>query len=113
MRYILPCLAINEEDLQPVQSQIITSILQKLGYSSKLPTEIRYGPEELGGLGLFDLRTELGISTLKYMRDAIYSQTEAGKLMILNVKYSQIESGLSEPLLEHPGISIPYLSYKN
>jgi hypothetical protein len=76
----------------------------------KLPTEIRYGPEELGGLGLFDLRIELRISTLKYMRDAIYSHTEAGKLMILNVKYSQIEAGILELLLEHPGITIPYMT---
>ena len=59
---------------------------------------------ELGGLALLDLGTELGILNLKYMRDAIYSQTEAGKLMLLNVKYSQIESGIKEPLLEHPGI---------
>ena len=104
MRYILPCLAIKEEHLQPVQTQVITSILQKLEYSSNLPTEIRYGPEELGGLGLVNLRAELGISTLKYMRDAISFHTEALKLMI------QIESGISEPLLEYPGISIPYLT---
>ena len=83
-------------------------MLQKLGYSSKLPTEIRYGPEELGGLGLFDLQTELGISTLNYMSDAIFSHTEAAKLMILNVKYLQIESGISELLQAHPGIYIPY-----
>ena len=82
MQFILPSLAINQEDLQPVQTQVVTSTLQKLGYSSKLPTEIRYGPKELGRLGLFDLRIELGISTLKLMRDAIYSHTEAGKLMI-------------------------------
>ena len=63
---------------------------QKLGYLLKLPTEIRYGPEERGGLGLYDLCAELGSSTLKYTRDAIKSRTEAGKLMILSIKYSQI-----------------------
>ena len=110
MRYVLPCLAIDEEELEPIQTKVLKSMLQKLGYSSKLPTAIRHGPPELGGLALFDLRTELGISTLKYMRDAIYSKTEAGKLMTLNAKYSQIESGLAEPILEHPGISLPYLT---
>ncbi|KAI2511178.1 hypothetical protein MHU86_3143 [Fragilaria crotonensis] len=110
MRYVLPCLAIDEEELGPVQTQVITAMLQKLGYSSKLPTAIRYGPAELGGLDLLDLRTELGISTLKYMRNEIYSNTEAGKLMLLNVKYSQIESGMSEPILEYPGIQISYLT---
>lgn len=74
MRYILPCLAIDEEELGTVQTKVVTSMLQKLGYSSTLPTEIRYGPAKLGGLGLIDLRTELGISTLKYMQDAIPTQ---------------------------------------
>ena len=110
MRYVLPALAINEEELAPIQSKILASMLQKLGYSSKLPTEIRHGPVVLGGLALLDLRTELGISTIKYMRDAIYKESETGKLMIMNAKYSQIESGLAEPLLENPGIYIPYLT---
>ncbi|KAI2505070.1 hypothetical protein MHU86_9346 [Fragilaria crotonensis] len=110
MRYVLPCLAIDEEELGHVQTKVVKSMLQKLGYPSTLPTEIRYGPVELGGLGLIDLRTKLGISTLTYMRNAIYSNTEAGKLMIMNVKYSQIESGILEPILEHPAISISYLT---
>ena len=104
MRCILPCLAINEEELQLVQTQVVTSMLKRLGYLLKLPIEVRYGPEELGGLGLVDLCKELGISTLECMHDAIHSHTEAGKLMILNIKCSQIESGVSEPILEHPGI---------
>ena len=110
MRYVLPALAVDEEELAPIQSKILASMLQKLGYSSKIPVAIRHGPVELGGLALIDLRTELGISNLKYMRDSIFSDTEVGKLMILNVKYSQIESGIKEPLLENPGIQISYLT---
>jgi hypothetical protein len=61
-------------------------------------------------LALLDLQTELGISTLQYMRNTIYKESETGKLMLLNFKYSQIEAGISEPLLEHPSIHIPYLT---
>ena len=43
-------------------------------------------------------------------RDSMFSATEVGKLIILNVKYSQIESGIQEPLLENPGISLSYLT---
>ena len=64
----------------------------------------------MGGLALLDLRTEMGISMIKYMRNTIYSETEAGKLMILNLKYSQIESGIAENLLEHPAVHIPFLT---
>ena len=110
MRYVLPALAVNEEELAPIQSKVLASMLQKMGYSSKIPVAIGHGPIELGGLALINLRTKLRLSNLKYMRDSIFSDTEVGKLMILNVKYSQIESGIQEPLLENPGISLSYLT---
>ena len=77
----------------------ITSILHTLGYSSKLPTEIWNGPEELGGLGLFNLLTELGISTLKKCATPSALTQRQGK-----------SSGILELLLDHPWIFIPYLA---
>lgn len=111
MRYVLPALAVDEEELSSVQSKILAAILnEELEHSSKLSTEIRHGPTEMGGLALIDLSTEVGISQLKYMRDAIYSDSEAGKLIIMSLKYSQIEAGIAEPLLEHPHICLSYLT---
>jgi hypothetical protein len=110
MRYVLPALSVDEEELSQVQSKILSAILNKLGHTSKLPTGIRHGPIAMGGLALIDLRTEVSISQLKYMRDAIYSDSEAGKLIIMSLKYSQIEAGICEPLLEHPHIRISYLT---
>jgi hypothetical protein len=65
MRYSLAAVATNEEELSKVQSRISRVILQRLHIRSTIPTALRYGPIELGGLGLYDLRTELGIETLK------------------------------------------------
>ena len=85
--------------------------LKKLGYSSKVPTEIRHGPIEMGGLNLMNLRTEIGISAIKYMRNAIYSASETGSLlMILNLKYSQIEAGISNNIVENTEVHLPYLT---
>jgi hypothetical protein len=110
MKYVLPALAVDEEELSTIQSKILAAIPNKLGHNSKLPTEIRHGPIEMGGLDLIDLRTEVGISQLKYMRDAIYTDSEPGKLITMNLKYSQMESGIAESLLEHPHIHISYLT---
>jgi hypothetical protein len=50
MRYSLPAIAIDEEELDSIQTRIIPAIVQKLGFSSKLPTAIRYGSISMGGL---------------------------------------------------------------
>jgi hypothetical protein len=56
MKYALPAIAVDEEELNTIQTGVMSVMLQRLGFSSKLPTAIRHGPTELGGLGLLDLR---------------------------------------------------------
>ena len=85
MRYVLPAISVDEEELGAVQTNILAAILNKLGHSSKTPTAIRHGPLEMGGLALIDLRTEVGISQIKYMRNAVYSDTEPGKLITMSL----------------------------
>ena len=104
MRCVLPALTIDEEELSTVQAKVFASMVNKLGHYSTLPTEIFHGPLEMGGLALLDLRTEIGISQMKYLRDSIFSDSESGKLIIMSLKYSQIEAGISKHLLEHPSI---------
>ena len=61
----------------------------------------------MGGLNLLDLRTEIGIAQLNCFWDAVYSDSKTGKLLKLKcVKYMQLESGISAPLLKHPDIHI-------
>ena len=110
MLYALPAVAADEESLKQVQTMMMEVALQKLGASKTTATAIRHGPYEYGGLNLIDLRTELGISTLKFFRQAIYSDSEPGKLLLISLKYSQMEAGISEHLLERPDIHIPYLT---
>ncbi|KAI2497820.1 hypothetical protein MHU86_16654 [Fragilaria crotonensis] len=110
MRYSLPAIAIDEEELDSIQTRIIPTIVQKLGFSSKLPTAIRYEPISMGGLGLMDLRTECGIEMIKYFRHHVYCKTQVGELLIIQLKTMQLEAGIPQPLLEHPGLEIPYLT---
>ena len=110
MRYSLPAVAVDEEESGAVQAQIIPSIVQRLGFNSNLPTAIRFGPIEMGGLGLVDLRTEGGIEMLKYFRHTIYSGTEVGDMLLMHVQTSQLESDQPISLLTDPTIYIPYLT---
>lgn len=67
MRYSLPALAVDEEELAGVQHRILWLMLQKMHVHGNLPTSIRHGPLEMGGLALYDLRTEAGIEAIKYL----------------------------------------------
>jgi hypothetical protein len=109
IRYSLAAVAANEESLASVQSKVLKSILQKLHISSTIPTSIRLGPIELGGLGLYDLRTEVGIEAIKFLRNSLYSDSESGNMIRLNLQYSQQKSGVGFHLLEKPQVHIAYL----
>ena len=110
MRYSLAALAVDEQALSGIQSKIMKSLLQKMGYSSNTPTSIRHGPPELGGLGLYDLRTEAGLEAIKFFRNSVYENSETGNLLRINLEHSQRESGILQPLLECPNIYVPYLT---
>ena len=60
------------------------------------PTSIRHGPSDFGELELYDLRTKSGIESVNFFRDAIYSGSENGKILRLNIHSSQIEAGIGQ-----------------
>ena len=70
MRYGLSATTVhNSADLQSIQSRVIATMLQK--FTS-------------GGLNINDMRTEIGIEQLKLIRDAIFSDSATGKLIMIN-----------------------------
>jgi hypothetical protein len=110
MRYSLAAMAVDEEELNQLQTKITPTMLQKLGASSTTPTVIRHGPTDLAGLDLVDLRTELGIEMIKCLRHAVYAGTEVGKMILINLGHSQQEAGIGPLLFENPDIYIPYVT---
>jgi hypothetical protein len=89
---------------------MLLTALQKLGASTTTPTAIRHGPFAFGGLNLLDLRTELGICQIRFLRQAIYSGSEVGNLILFSIKYTQIEAGIPEPILERPDKFVSYIT---
>ena len=111
MRYGLAAFVLDEEVLGQVQTKVVQSIMRKIkNVQSTILTAIRHGLAEFGGLEIYDLRTEAGLEALKFFRDALYSGSENGKLLRLNLQYSQIEAGIGQSLLEHPEIHVSYLT---
>ena len=93
-----------------VQRDLVETALQKMGASKTTPYPIRHGPPELGGLNIPDLRTETGIARIKFLRSAIYGDSEAGRLLLLSIKSTQLEAGIEDNILSHPHIPLLYLT---
>jgi hypothetical protein len=110
MLYSFPAIAVNEEDMDSVQTNILAAVLNKLGASKTTPSSIQHGPTKLGGLNIIDLHTEIGISQIKLLCNAIHADTEVGKLITLSIETTQLEAGIPTNILEHPGLPIQYLT---
>ena len=110
IRYSLATMVVDKECLKGIQTRLLPSLLQKLGLNSHLPTVIRHGPQLYGGLALCDLQTERGLEAIKFMRNSIFSDTPAGRLIVTNLQHSQREAVIPEPLLEAPDLYLSNLT---
>ena len=107
--YILPQCFMSTQQLTSIESEVQRAFAAKCGYNRNMALDIRYGPKELGGAGFvrFEvLQAEGQISNfLKHWRtDTMISDTLKATLA-----WAQLSAGLEEPILEFPGIPIPYL----
>jgi hypothetical protein len=101
---------VDEQCLKTIQARVLPALLQKRHINRNIPTAIRHGPELFGGLALYDLQTEAGLESIKFLRDSIYSDTAAGRLILTNLHDSQREAGIPSPLLETPDLHISHLT---
>lgn len=109
--HLAAAMTVDEEELHCIQTSILPTMLpQKLGINRNLPTAIRHGPVEMGGMALTDLRTEMGIEIIKYLRNALFSKSASTTLILTSLKYLQQEAGIGDHLLEFPNINVPYLT---
>ncbi len=64
----------------------------------------------LGGLNIYDMRTEIVIEQLKLIRDAIFSDSATGKLIMINIHSTRLEAGIDFGILEEPSRPISYIT---
>jgi hypothetical protein len=92
-----------------IQSPVLNTILPLLGFNRHTARDIIFGPTKYGGLGMFDLHTELYTRKIEqivsHTRDP---NSSIGKLCIINLGYLQLIIGKSTPYLEST-IPIKYI----
>jgi hypothetical protein len=64
MTYSLPVTTLDQKQLKLIQNRSIPAILNGLGMNKNFPRAVAFGPKELCGLSLLDLRIEQGVRQL-------------------------------------------------
>lgn len=100
---------IPKAKLDALQQQVTRPFLQKMGYSSRTPRAIVYGPRSNGGIGLKSFYDKQGAGQvclfLKHWRHNSGVQTH----LIIALAWLQKLSGLGKPILSNPSIPLPHL----
>jgi hypothetical protein len=107
--YSIGTTTMSKSELRSVQSQALSSFLQKLGVNQHYPRAVVFGPRDMGGLELRDLYVEQGVAQIMLIMEHVYNETETGRLLTISLDTLQMEAGTSGLLLMDTLPSLRYL----
>ena len=107
--YSLPTASIPEKHLLTIQNQSTLPILNKMGYAKSFPHALVYGPQSLGGIGLRTFYDEQGSTKVELVLKHFRSTTLVNTQLNIALAWCQRVCGISQPILEFPGIALPHL----
>ena len=96
-RYPLPVTMFTKKECELIQKPFIHALLPKLGMNRNMPRVVIYGPKELGGLELMDLRIEQVTAQWETTRGHLRRLDRAGHGLYINAHNLQVEIGSESP----------------
>ena len=102
VNYSLPVCSMNTAQLQSIQTQFISALLNKLGFNQHYPRAVVYGPHELGGLQLIDVRYEQGVQNTQSLLNYVGTSNPIGDYLMISIRHLQLELGLVSDILLYP-----------
>jgi hypothetical protein len=99
MQYSLIVGTFSENQAHLIQIPVTQVVLTGLGYCSKTPSALVYGPPSIGGIGLRHLFAEQGTLKTQALIQNIRGNTKLGKIMLMQLQWAQLICGSREQLL--------------
>lgn len=93
-----------------MQSLMMATILNQLGYNRNFPHAVAFAPAHVFGIGLVNLCTEQGLFQLQALLDYMGTEHKVGNVMLIILRHLQVEAGVSFDLLSQPSIPLVYLT---
>ena len=107
--YPLALCHLTENQLQALQTKIVPTVLQKLGYVHSFKRDLIYGPTRYGGQGFHNLIYEQGIQAVILLIRTLRSPGQPQQKLLITLDRQQAQSGFSKPLLQFPALRAPHL----
>jgi len=100
LEYPLGVSLLTEKQCDGIMVPIMSPFLRKLGFNSKTPRSIVYGPLQHGGLQVPNLYTSQGIQKIRMFLGHTRKQDRTGTILAIALGVSQQEIGIHIPILE-------------
>lgn len=111
MRYSLAITAINQMDLEKIQSAATTAFLSATGYNRHMPRAIVFAPKIFQGLGMHHLYGIQGCNSTRLLIQELNMKDSAtGNMLRAELETIQMESGIGLAVLEETR-SIDYIEW--
>jgi hypothetical protein len=108
--YSLSAVSLDQIKINTIQQKATTAFLRKSGYDMHFPRKVVYGTEKYGGLGYLQLYVESCGNKIISLVSHILNNTMLGKMMPINLNWTQTLSGVGTPILENNNIDITYIT---
>jgi hypothetical protein len=88
VKYVLPATTLSDKFLTDVQKPIVVLALSKMGFNQHMPRAVVMAPLHFGGLGLFDLVVEQGLSQVVFILAHIRSSSPAAQTIFVLLEHT-------------------------
>jgi hypothetical protein len=95
----MSAVSLSKDQTDNIQQKAITNFIRMSGYDMRFPQKVVYGAIKFGGLGFSQLYVESNCNKVQSVICHINNGTMLGKMMIINLNWSQLLSGIGKPLL--------------
>jgi hypothetical protein len=103
LHYPIGATCFTRKQCNKIQSQYLPTFLSKMGINRTTATAVRHGPQSLGGMDIFHLKTEQAVQHTKLTISHLRHDDEIGRMMKTSIDHLQLQAGTPWTVLSQAG----------
>jgi len=108
IHFCLPITTFSAKQCGAIQCQFYKAMLPKLGINRNMKRDVIYGPYELGGLNLTDLKVEQLAQLVHRLIGNVRKRGNLGNIILMTFNSYQLHIGTEQPFLSQDPHLFPH-----